>query len=57
MHGQTPLPMGTVSPLIHAFAEGVLTKVAVVEACLAACAACFLGLIESLVEYFNRCVG
>jgi len=25
-----------------------------VEACLACCAACFVGIIESLVEYFNR---
>ncbi|KAF7315742.1 PPM-type phosphatase domain-containing protein [Mycena indigotica] len=25
-----------------------------VEACLACCAACFVGMIESLVEYFNR---
>lgn len=25
-----------------------------VEACLACCAACFIGFIESLVEYFNR---
>lgn len=25
-----------------------------VEACLACCAACFIGIIESMVEYFNR---
>lgn len=25
-----------------------------IEACLACCAACFVGFIESLVEYFNR---
>ncbi|KAF9566775.1 DUF580-domain-containing protein [Agrocybe pediades] len=25
-----------------------------IEACLACCAACFIGIIESLVEYFNR---
>lgn len=24
------------------------------EACLACCAACFVGIIESMVEYFNR---
>ena len=27
-----------------------------VEACLALCAECFIGCIESLVEYFNRYV-
>ena len=27
-----------------------------VEACLACCAVCFVGCIENLVEYFNRCV-
>ncbi|KAG5652867.1 hypothetical protein H0H81_003297 [Sphagnurus paluster] len=25
-----------------------------VEACLACCAACFIGIIEGMVEYFNR---
>jgi hypothetical protein len=25
-----------------------------VEACLACCAACFVGIIEGMVEYFNR---
>jgi hypothetical protein len=29
---------------------------AAVEACLACCAMCFIGFIENLVEYFNRCV-
>ena len=28
---------------------------AAVEACLACCAECFVGIIENLVEYFNRC--
>ncbi len=27
-----------------------------VEACLFMCAECFIGCIESAIEYFNRCV-
>lgn len=28
--------------------------ISAVEACLACCAACFIGMLQSLVEYFNR---
>ena len=42
--------------LTHPFSSADINNIAAVEVCLACCAACFVGIIENLVEYFNRSV-
>lgn len=40
--------------ILNAAAQNANAEGHPVEACLACCAACFVGILESLVEYFNR---
>jgi hypothetical protein len=40
--------------VLNALANNASAEGNPVEACLACCAACFVGFIESLVEWFNR---
>ncbi|KAJ7901833.1 plasma-membrane choline transporter-domain-containing protein [Mycena olivaceomarginata] len=41
--------------VLHAVQSSANAEGHPVEACLACCASCFVGIIESLVQYFNRC--